>query len=172
MGSISLRLCLVFALALTAASCGRGDGPKLPRGAAAPDFSLPGADGKMHSLRDFAGSRVLGVVFTGNSCPASQLYEARLRKLHEDYRERGVALVAINPNKPTGLQPHDLSFSDVGESLEDMKTRAAHRRLAYPYLSDGDAQAVARQYGVVSTPHIFIFDQARKLQYEGRIDDE
>ena len=108
----------------------------------------------MHSLGEYGGSRVLAVVFTGNSCPASQLYEARLRKLAADYRDRGVTLVAVNPNRPAALQLHDLSFSDVGESLDDMKTRAAHRQISYPYLSDGEAQAVTRAFGVVSTPHI------------------
>ena len=160
----------VAATAAVAAACG-GDRPRLARGAAAPDFSLPGIDGKQHSLRDYADSRVLAVVFTGNSCPASQLYEARLRSLADDYRDRGVTLVAINPNSPGALQPPELSFSDVGESLDDMKTRAAHRRISYPYLSDGESQAVARSFGVVRTPHIFVFDQKRALQYEGRIDD-
>jgi peroxiredoxin len=156
--------------ALATSACG-GDRPRLARGAAAPDFSLPGIDGKQHSLRDYADSRVLAVVFTGNSCPASQLYEARLRALADDYRDRGVTLVAINPNSPGAIQLQDLSFSDVGESLEDMKTRAAHRSIRYSYLSDGEAQAVTRSFGVVATPHIFVFDQARTLQYEGRIDD-
>ena len=170
MRSNHLQLCFLSALVI-ASACGSGDKPKLARGASAPEFSLPGIDGKTHSLGDYANSRVLAVVFTGNACAASQLYEPRLRKLHEDYRDRGVTLVAINPNKPAALEPQDLSFSDVGESLDDMKTRATYRRLAYPYLSD-QAQAVAQQFGVVSTPHIFVFDQSRKLQYEGRIDDE
>ena len=82
-----------------------------------------------------------------------------------------MTLVAINPNRPAALQLQDLSFSDVGESLDDMKARGAHRRISYPYLSDGEAQAVARSFGVVATPHIFVFDRDRTLQYEGRIDD-
>ena len=165
-----LGVVTTVAAALVISACA-GDQPRLARGAAAPDFSLPGIDDKQHSLRDYSDSRVLAVVFTGNSCPASQLYESRLRALADDYRERGVTLVAINPNSPAALQPQDLSFSDVGESLDDMKTRAAHRGLRYPYLSDGESQAVARSFGVVGTPHIFVFDQKRTLQYEGRIDD-
>jgi peroxiredoxin len=164
-------LLVVAAAAVVVAACGDGDRPRLAQGAAAPDFSLPGVDGKVHSLGEYAGSRVLAVVFTGNSCPASQLYEARLRKLAADYRDRGVTLVAVNPNRPAALQLQDLSFSDVGESLDDMKARAAHRQIGYPYLSDGEAQAVTRAFGVVSTPHVFVFDRDRKLQYEGRIDD-
>jgi peroxiredoxin len=160
---------LIFFVLLSA--CAGADKPRLARGAPAPDFSLPGTDGKVHSLRDYADGRVLAVVFTSNACPASQLYEARLRQLSDDYRAKGVTLVAINPNSPAALQPQDLSFSDVGESLQDMKARAARRGLSYPYLSAADAQAVARDFGVLATPHIFVFDQARKLQYEGRIDD-
>lgn len=163
------RLASLLLLAALVSAC--GDKPKLARGAQAPDFSLPGIDGKTHTLAEYSGSRALAVVFTGNSCPASQLYESRLRKLADDYRDKGLTLVAINPNKPAALQPQDLSFSDVGESLDDMKARAAHRAISYPYLADGDAQAVARAFGVVATPHIFVFDQARKLQYQGRIDD-
>jgi len=165
------RLPSLLVLALVVSSCAGADTPKLARGAAAPDFSLPGIDGKTHSLGEYANSRVLAIVFTGNSCPASQLYESRLRRLADDYRDRGVTLVAINPNRAAGLLPQDLSFSDVGESLEDMKTRAAYRKTTYPYLSD-EAQAVTQQFGVVSTPHIFVFDQSRKLHYEGKIDDE
>jgi len=165
------RFSFPLVLALVVAACAGRDKPKLARGAPAPDFSLPGIDGQNHSLGEYAKSRVLAVVFTGNSCPASQLYESRLRKLAGDYRDRGVTLVAINPNTPAALQPADLSFSDVGESLDDMKSRAAHRSLEYPYLSD-QAQTVAQQFGVVSTPHIFVFDQSRKLHYEGRIDDD
>ena len=164
-------LLVVAAAAVVVAACGGGDRPRLAQGAAAPDFSLPGVDGKVHSLGEYAGSQVLAVVFTGNSCPASQLYEARLGKLAADYRDRGVTLVAVNPNKPAALQLQDLSFSDVGESLDDMKARAAHRQISYPYLSDGEVQAVTRAFGVVSTPHILVFDRDRKLQYEGRIDD-
>jgi peroxiredoxin len=165
------QLCTAVVLMLMTLACGRTEPPGLAIGAAAPEFSLPGIDGKHHSLRDYAASRVLAVVFTGNSCPASQQYEARIRKLHEDYRSQGVTVVAINPNAPAALQFADLGYSDVGESLDDMKTRAAHRRFEYPYLSDAADQSVARKFGVVATPHVFVFDQARTLRYQGRIDN-
>jgi peroxiredoxin len=164
------RLLLIVALALTSA-CARGDRPKLALGSTAPDFTLPGVDGRSHSLRDYANSPVLAVVFTCNTCPTSQLYEARIRKLHEDYRDKGVTVLAINPNKPAAMQLADLGYSDGGESLEDMKARAAHRGMEYPYLFDGDAQSVANAFGVVTMPHVFVFDRERRLQYEGRIDD-
>jgi thiol-disulfide isomerase/thioredoxin len=165
------RSLFAVVLALTVSACDRGERPSLAIGSAAPDFTLPGVDGKSHSLGDYASSRVLAIVFTCNTCPASQLYESRISKLHEDYRGKGVTVLAINPNKPAAMRLADLGYTDVGESLEDMKVRAAHRHIEYPYLSDGETQAVSKAFGAVTTPHIFVFDQARKLQYEGRIDD-
>lgn len=166
------QLLTVLLLAIAASACRGADSAGLPTGSPAPDFSLPGADGKTYALRDFANSPVLVVLFTGNTCPTSQLYESRVRKLHEAYRDKGVAVVAINPNKPEHVQLADLAFSDVGESLADMKIRAEHRGLPYPYLSDGAAQAVTKQFGVNTVPHVFVFDQTRALRYQGRIDDD
>ena len=82
------------------AACSGGTAPVLPIGAPAPDFALPGVDGKTHTLGEYSSSPVLAVVFTCNHCPVSQLYESRLRKLHEDYRGKGVTLVAINADNP------------------------------------------------------------------------
>jgi peroxiredoxin len=164
-------LLLTLVVAVSMAACGTAEAPRLALGSSAPDFTLPGVDGTSHSLRDYADSRLLAVVFTCNTCPVSQLYESRIRKLRDDYRSKGVMVVAINPNTPAAMQLADLGHSDVGESLEDMKLRAAHRRFDYPYLSDGDSQAVAKNFHVVTLPHIFVFDAARTLQYDGRIDD-
>jgi thiol-disulfide isomerase/thioredoxin len=145
--------------------------PILAIGAAAPEFSLPGVDGKNHRLSDYASATLLAVVFECNSCPASQLYEGRIEKLYQDYRDKGVALVAINPANPNSIRLDEQSYTDVTDSLDDMKLRAEYRHMDYPYLYDGDTQAVAMKYGPASTPHIFIFDQDRKLRYQGRIDD-
>ena len=145
--------------------------PVLAIGASAPDFALPGVDGKTHKLSEYASAKVLAVVFECNSCPVSQLYEARIEKLYQDYKSKGVALVAINPNNPDSVRLDEQAFTDVGDSLDDMKARAEYKHLDYPYLYDGDKQTVAMKYGPAATPHIFIFDQSRKLQYEGRIDD-
>lgn len=169
---ITRRLLVAGAVALSAAACGTPDSPRLALGAPAPNFTLPGIDGRTHALRDYSDARVLAVVFTCNTCPSSQLYESRLRKLHDDYRGKGVTVVAINPNTPGAIELTALGYSDVGETLDDMKLRAAHRRLEYPYLSDGETQSVSRQFRVVTTPHIFVFDEARTLQYDGRIDDD
>jgi thiol-disulfide isomerase/thioredoxin len=158
-------------LLLMAAGCGAGTEPVLPVGAPAPDFALPGVDGKIHSLAEYSTSPVLAVVFTCNHCPASQLYEGRIKKLYEDYRGKGVTLLAINPDSPRSLAPNELGYTDVSDSLDEMKTRAAYRHIEHPYLYDGETQAVAQAYGVTATPQIYVFDRDRKLRYQGRIDD-
>ena len=144
--------------------------PVLAIGAQAPDFALPGVDGKVHRLSDYAASPVLAVVFMCNHCPIAQMYETRVQKLADDYGPRGVAVVAIQPNDPKAIEIGELDSSDVSDSLPEMKIRAEWKKLRYPYLYDGDTQKVARAYGPQATPHIFIFDKARKLRYEGRVD--
>jgi peroxiredoxin len=147
------------------------DHPILPIGAPAPDFVLPGVDGKIHKLSDYASAKILAIVFQCNHCPTSQLYEGRIEKLYLDYKDKGLALVAINPNNPKSVRYDELGYTDMTDSLAEMKVRAQFRHFKWPYLYDGETQAVAIKFGVVATPHIFIFDQSRKLQYQGRIDD-
>ena len=87
-------------LSLFAASLYADPHPILPLGSPAPGFNLPGVDGKMHKLSDYASSPVLVVVFTCDHCPIAQVYEKRIEKLYEDYGKRGVAVVAIQGNDP------------------------------------------------------------------------
>jgi peroxiredoxin len=145
--------------------------PILPIGSMAPDFALTGTDGNIHRLSDYAASPILAVVFTCNHCPIAQMYEQRIEKLASDYKQRGVALVAIEPNDPNALRIDELDSSDTSDTLDEMKIRVAYKHLTYTYLYDGDTQQVTRAYGPQATPHIFIFDEQRKLRYEGRIDD-
>jgi peroxiredoxin len=144
---------------------------ELKIGDAAPDFDLPGVDGENHKLADFADAKLLLVVFTCNHCPTAQAYESRIMQLHEDYQDRGVALVAISPNDDRALRLDELGYTDLGDSFEEMKQRAAERGFQFPYLYDGETQKVALAYGVVATPQVFLFDEDRKLRYVGRIDD-
>jgi thiol-disulfide isomerase/thioredoxin len=139
-------------------------------GSHAPDFSLPGVDGKTHSLKDYDSAKILAVIFNCNHCPVAQMYEKRIKQLVTDYRSRGVAFVVIMGNDDKAEKYSELGFTDVGDSFEDMRTRAAYRGFNYPYLYDGATQSVARKYGPTATPHVFIFDQQRVLRYEGRID--
>jgi peroxiredoxin len=145
--------------------------PILSIGSAAPDFALPGVDGKIHKLSDYKSAKILAVVFECNHCPVSQLYEGRIEKLYREYRNKGVAFVAINPNNPKSVRLNECGYTDVNDSLEEMKIRKAFRNIDWPYLYDGETQGVSIKFGVVATPHIYLFDQARKLQYQGRIDD-
>jgi peroxiredoxin len=140
-------------------------------GAAAPDFTLPGVDGKDHSLKVFAANPILVVVFTCNHCPTAQAYEDRLIKLHADYKDKGVALVVISPNDPKAVRLDELGYTDLSDSFEEMKIRARQRKFSFPYLYDGETQKTSLAYGVLATPQVFIFDGARKLRYVGRIDD-
>jgi peroxiredoxin len=140
-------------------------------GAAAPDFKLPGVDGRTYTLADFADAKMLVVVFTCNHCPTAQAYEERLLKMHADYKDRGVAMVAISPNDAEAVRLDELGYTDLGDSLEDMKIRAKDRKFTFPYLYDGETQRASAEYGVLATPHVYIFDRERKLRYVGRIDD-
>ena len=145
--------------------------PILKIGAQAPDFNLPGIDGARHSLKDYASAKVLAIVFTCDHCPVAQMYEKRVKQLAADYHDKGVTLVAINPNDPKAVHLSEMGHTDLGDTLPEMKIRAAFRGFTFPYLSDGATQEVALKYGPTATPHIFLFDQQRKLRYEGRLDN-
>ena len=172
-----LALCIPF-LASVAASP-QDDAPTNPKnvppilkiGSHAPNFDLPGVDGKMHSLKDYSASKVLVIVFTCDHCPVAQMYESRIKRLAAEYKNRSVAVVAIMGNDPQAVHLSEMGYTDVGDSLPEMKIRAAYRHLDYPYLYDGANQAVALKFGPTATPHVFIFDQQRILRYEGRIDN-
>ena len=140
-------------------------------GAVAPDFNLPGVDGKNYRLADFAKANILVVVFTANHCPTAQAYEDRIMQLVTDYKSKGVAVVAISPNDPLAIRLDELGYTDLGDSFEEMKIRAAERKFNFPYLYDGRTQEVSRAYGPASTPHVFVFDKERKLQYSGAVDN-
>jgi hypothetical protein len=139
-------------------------------GSPAPAFSLPGVDGKTYTLDSFKAAKALVVIFTAVHCPTAEIYEGRLKRLVADYRDRGVAFVAIQPNSPKALRLDEMGYTDVGDSLDDMKIRAVHRSFNFPFLYDGELQEVSRKYGPVATPHVFVFDAARKLRYQGRVD--
>jgi peroxiredoxin len=133
----------------------------LPIGAKAPDFKLPGIDGRTYSLADFRAAKVLVVVFACNHCPFVVGSEERMKKFVADYAPRGVQMIAINANE-TQNHPKD--------SFAHMKTHAAEKGLTWAYVRD-DSQAVARAYGALRTPHFYVFDGERKLRYTGRLDD-
>lgn len=169
-------ICLIFLAVLfengIAQESSQPDGfTKLNIGDSIPGFDLPGVDGKNHKLEDYADSKVLMVLFTCNHCPTAQAYEDRINQMVDDYGEKGVAIIGISPNDPKAVRLDELGYTDLGDTLEDMKIRAKQAGFKFPYLFDGDTQKVALSFGVLVTPHVFIFDADRKLRYKGRIDD-
>jgi peroxiredoxin len=144
--------------------------PILKIGAHAPGFRLMGVDGKYHSLQDYASSKVLVIIFNCDHCPIAQMYERRIKQLTADYKDRGVQVVVIMGNDPKAEALSEWGHTDLGDMYPEMKLRAEYRHFNFPYLYDGDTQAVALKYGPTATPHAFVFDQQRILQYEGRID--
>jgi len=171
----SIKAFLIFLLILCCVGWGYSQTihpePKtLEIGSRAPDFSLPGVDGKSYNLKEFDKASVLVIIFSCNHCPTAQAYEDRIIELANDYKSKGVGLVMISPNAVKALNYSELGYSDMGDSYEEMKLRAAHKRFTFPYLYDGDEQKAALAYGPVATPHCFVFDKNRILRYAGRID--
>lgn len=134
---------------------------RLAINAIAPDFNLPGVDGKNYSLKTFSDQAILVVIFSCNHCPYVQAYEDRMIALQNEFQDKGVAFVAINANE-TELHPED--------TFEKMVVRAREKKFNFPYLRDED-QKVAEGYGAQYTPEIFLLDSKRHLQYTGKIDD-
>jgi len=133
----------------------------MPVGTPAPAFDLPGVDGKRYALDAFKDAKVLVVLFTCNHCPYAQATEQRFVDLQRDYAPRGVRLVAISSND---------AVKYPADSFDAMRERAAEKGYNFPYLYD-ESQAVARAYDAACTPDIFVFDAARQLRYNGRLDD-
>lgn len=158
-------------LALLLSTAHAAEFPVMKLGSPAPDFSLPATDGRTYTLNDFAAAKLLAIIFTCNHCPTAQAYEERIKQLATDYKPRGVAIVAINPNSPAAVRLDELGYTDLDDTLDAMKIRAAHQQFNFPYLDDGPTETFSKKLGPIATPHVFIFDQERKLRYQGRIDN-
>jgi len=169
---VLLIACLLLALPRPAHATPADDPETLEIGAQAPDFNLQGTDDQFYTLDSFSDAQLLAIIFTCNHCPTAQAYEERIKQLVVDYEDKGVAVVAISPNDPKSVRLDELGYTDLNDSLEDMKIRAADMDFNFPYLYDGDLQEVSMAYGPVATPHVFIFDEERILRYTGRIDDK
>jgi thiol-disulfide isomerase/thioredoxin len=128
-------------------------------GEAAPTWKdLEGVDGKKHNSTDIKDAKGLIVVFTCNHCPVAQAYEDRIVALANDYKDKGIELVAINVNNMEQ------------DKLPAMKERAEAKGFKFDYLYD-PSQAVGRAFGAMVTPHAFLLDRQKNLVYAGAIDD-
>lgn len=139
-------------------------------GTKAPTFTLPDINGKMVSLSNLSDAKVLVVVFTCVHCPTAQAYEDRLIKFTNDYKDKNVEVVAIMPNSNLGLSPEELGYTEYDDSYKSIQLRVIDKNINFPYLYDGDNHSVSIKYGPTTTPYVFVFDQERKLKYEGNID--
>ena len=127
----------------------------------APDFSLPGTDGRQHTLTACRGKHGLLVAFICNHCPYVQAILDRLIRDARELQALGIGVVAISSNDAAAY-PQD--------SFDDMAALASARDFPFPYLYDG-TQAVARAYGAVCTPDFFGYNAGLELQYRGRLDE-
>ncbi len=133
----------------------------LPLGARAPDFSLPGVDGKTYSLGSFQEAPIVVVAFWCNHCPYVQAWEDRTIATQKEFAGKGVRFVMINANDE-GSYPED--------DFPHMVDRSKKHAYNFPYLRD-ESQKIAEAYGAVCTPDFFVFDASRKLRYRGKLDD-
>ena len=135
---------------------------KLHPGDAAPDFALPGVDGKTHTLVEYKDKPLLLVAFWCNHCPYVQAWEGRMIDLGRRYAPKGLQVVLINSNDARAY-PED--------RLESMVQRAREKGYPFPYLVD-ESQEVAHSYGALVTPHPMLFGADRKLLFQGKIDND
>jgi len=156
---------------LTGAAFASEQPPTLTIGADMPAFSLPAVDGKTYTDQSFKDAKILVLLFTCAHCPTAQAYQERIKKLVTDYKSKGVTLVAINPNHADAVRLDELAYTDLSDSFDEMVERAKQEKFNFVWLDDGPKQEVSHKYGPIATPHVFIFDSARKLRFEGRIDD-
>ena len=133
----------------------------LQRGEEAPDFSLPGTDGKTYTISHLRGAKALLVIFMCNHCPFVLPKIEEMKRIAADYKGQGLMVLGINANEADEY-PED--------SFEKMQEYVQLWRLNFPYLRD-ESQEVAKAYGAVCTPDPFLFDAQGKLVYHGRIDD-
>lgn len=143
----------------------------LQPGAKAIDFNLKGVDGKTYSLASFKNAKVLVIIFSAPHCPTAQAYEQRIIDIQNDYKDKGVQVVMIMPNSPEALCLEERGYTDLGDTFEDMQLRAKEKGFNFPFLNDGETEETSIKYGPVATPHSFVFDKDRILQYVGRIDE-
>lgn len=130
-------------------------------GIACPEFSLNSVDGKRLGLSDFKDKQVLTIFFICSHCPYVQAIEERILALWDDLKSQSVQFVGICSNDPT-------EYPD--DSPANLLRRWQQKNYGFPYLID-ETQEVAKSFGAVCTPDIFVYDVGRKLAYHGQLDD-
>jgi len=140
------------------------DAPKaLALGAAIPmaDQKMKNVDGKEIAVADVKGAKGTLVVFTCNACPYAKGWEDRIVALGNEYKSKGIGVIAVNANDPGKV---------AEDGYDQMKTRAQEKHFGFPYVVDATS-GLAKAYGASRTPEAFLFDAQGKLVYHGTIDD-
>ncbi len=171
LGMTKLNMLFGLAVALVLPVLGQELPKVLAIGSAIPSFSLPGTNGKTYTIADFKDAKVLCVIFTCNHCPDAVAAAPRMQEIHLAYKDKGVAVIAVDANNGESLTPDELGYSPFTDSFEEMTPFAKDFGWTFPYLYDGAKQEFATACGAQSTPHVFVFDAERKLRYTGRMDD-
>jgi thiol-disulfide isomerase/thioredoxin len=167
----SLLIAIMLAMVLNSLSQTHPEPETLKPGSKAVDFKLKGVDGKIYSLDSFKDAKLLLIIFSAPHCPTAQAYEDRIIQIQNDFKSKGLQVVMINPNSPEAVCLEEQGYTDLGDSFEEMQVRAREKKFNFPFLDDGKTEETSIKYGPVATPHAFLFDSKRVLQYAGRIDD-
>ena len=136
-----------------------------------PSFILEGTDGKQYHQNQFKDKEFVCIILYSNHCKISQSFEGLIKEISEHLDSENSILILISPNNENALLPDELAYSDVGDSLKEMRIRSKDRNFEFPYLYDGVKQSVSNQLSAKSTPHAFLFNKTRNLVYSGRIGD-
>jgi peroxiredoxin len=163
-GRVAVAAVLAGTLAaVLAAGVSAQEGQPLALGERAPraEVKMKGIDGKSMSIAEARGAKGTLVLFTCNACPWVKAWEDRIAELGNAYRERGVGVIAINPNDPKAV---------AEDGYEEMQRRAQEKGFRFPYVVDATSE-VAAAFGATRTPEAFLFDAQGRLVYHGTIDD-
>ncbi len=171
MKPVRIALLFLFLFPLLSNGQAKSNPVTLKLGSRAPEFKLKGIDGKNYSMKSFRNAKILVIIFSAPHCPTAQAYEDRIIAIQNEYVNKGVRVVMVNPNNPGSVCLEERGYTDLGDSFEEMKIRAADKKYNFPFLFDGEKEEMAMVYGPIATPHTFIFDENRILRYVGRIDD-
>ncbi len=129
-------------------------------GWSAPDFDLPGIDGKRYTLANARGPNGLLVMFICNHCPYVKSIRERIIRDTLELKQHGINSIAIMSNDPADYEE---------DSFANMKLVAEQHGYPFPYVMD-ETQQIAKHYGAVCTPDFFGFNAKLELQYRGRLD--
>lgn len=133
-------------------------------GAVAPDFSVTGADGKVHRLTDYIGKMVV-LEWTSPTCEftAKHYASGNMQALQKYARKNGLVWLSVNSAGPD--KPDYLTAAQATARIRKTGSTVS------VFLLDSDG-ALGRRYGAKTTPSLYLIDGQGVLQYQGAVDDK